>query len=302
MEVSMKTDSLQKAYKDFDFIKPNSLEEISEILAKEKGRAQIAAGCTDIIPSLRKKLISPEKMVSIKGIPGLSYVEQDEDVVRIGATTTMTDLIESDLIRENFPALLKAAENVGSRHIQNSATVVGNLCNASPAADTAPPLLVYRAALKIMNQGKEREVELRNFFLGPRKTVLVPGDIVTEIILPFPNENSKSLFIKHGKRKALEISIVSVAVNLSFDENGKITEAHISCGSVGPTPILAEKTATKLVGLKVQGDEDLAFILEAISSEISPIDDVRSTGEYRRYVTCVLTKRAILACCGKGDY
>jgi CO/xanthine dehydrogenase FAD-binding subunit len=286
---------------NFGFIKPNSLQEVSRILAENEYNAKLVAGCTDVIPALRKKIISPEMMVSMKGIPNLSYITEDGKVVRIGAGITMTDVSESELIRTIFPALATACENVGSRHIQNSATVVGNLCNASPAADTAPPILAYKGKLTIFNQGNEREVDLSEFFVGPGKTILRPGDVVKEIILPLPKEKNKSVFIKQGKRKALEISILNVAVNLSFSDQDEIIDACIACGAVGPTPILAKKAAEKLIGLKINSEVDLNLALEVLSTEVSPISDIRSTAEYRRHMVVVLTKRAILSCCGKGE-
>jgi aerobic carbon-monoxide dehydrogenase medium subunit len=275
------------------FIRPNSIQEVSKVLAEQAGKVMLAAGCTDIIPALRRKVIAPEIIVSLKGVSNLSYIIEDSSVVRIGALTTMTEIAESDVIKNKFPALAIAAGNVGSRLVQNSATIAGNLCNASPAADTAPPLLVYGAILKIFNQGEEREVDLAEFFVGYRQILLKPGDVVQEIILSTPDVKSVSTFVKHGKRKALEISIVSVAVNLTLGDKGEITEAAIAWGAVGATPALSKTTVEKLNGLVVKSEEDLTAVIETLATEVSPISDIRSTGEYRKQVVAVLTRRAI---------
>lgn len=274
------------------FLKPDNLLEVSRVLIEQKGTAQLAAGCTDVIPALRRELISPQTIVSLRGIPNLSYVVEDGAVVRIGAMTTMTELAQSPIILAQFPALAEAADNVGSRLVQNSATIAGNLCNASPAADTAPPLLVYGAKVKIFNQGVERELELAQFFVGHRKTVLQPGDVVVEIILPRPEPNTYSVFMKQGRRKALEISILSVAVKLTLGSNGDVVKAAIACGAVGPTPVLA-KASEKLIGQIITSEEDLVPMLEALTAEVAPISDIRGTAEYRKHMVGILTKRAV---------
>lgn len=280
--------------RSFNFIKPVSLAETSRILSEQAGKAKLAAGCTDIIPALRRKAIAPETLVSLKGIQGMSYIVNEEGVVRIGAATTMTEIAESEVITTNFPALAEAAGNVGSRLVQNTATVGGNICNASPAADTAPPLLVYEAKVKIFNQGTEKIIGLADFFVGVGKTVLVPGDVVVEFILPIPDVNSTSMFIKQGRRKALEISLLSVAVNLTFGDNDEITKANIAYGAVAPTPVLAKEAGEKLIGKVINGENDLVNALMALDKYVKPISDVRSSAEYRKHMAVVLTRRAIL--------
>lgn len=279
--------------RSFNFIKPATLAEASQIMAGQAGKAKLAAGCTDIIPALRRKAIAPETLVSLKGIPGMSYILEEEGVIRIGAATTMTEIAESALVAATFPALTEAAGNVGSRLVQNTATVGGNICNASPAADTAPPLLVYEAKVKIFNQGSEKVIELADFFVGVGKTVLVHGDIVVEFILPKPGVNNTSMFIKQGRRKALEISLLSVAVNLTFGANGEITKANIAYGAVAPTPVLAKEAGEKLIGKVINSENDLVNALMALDSYVKPISDVRSSAEYRKHMAVVLTKRAI---------
>lgn len=284
------------------FLKPDNLLEVSRVLIEQKGTAQLAAGCTDVIPALRRELIDPQTIISLRGIPNLSYIVEDGSVVRIGATTIMTQIAMSALIQSQFPALAEAAANVGSRLVQNSATLAGNLCNASPAADTAPPLLVYGAKVKIFNQGTEREVELAQFFVGPRRTILQPGDVVVEIILPRPESNSYSVFIKQGRRKALEISILTVAVKLVLGNNGEVVKAAIACGAVGPTPVLV-KASEKLLGRAINSEADLVPMLEALTAEVSPISDIRGTAEYRQHMVGILAKRAVcqlVTSCGRG--
>lgn len=278
----------------FNFIKPTSLTEVSRLMAEHGDKAKLSAGCTDLIVQLRRKAINPETIISLRGIADLAYIVEEADYVRIGATTTMSDIAESELIVNKYPALAQAAGNIGSQLIQNSATIAGNICNASPAADTATPLLVYGAKVKIFNQGQEKIVEIAQFFKGVGKTVLQPGDVVAEILLPIQDANSLSLFMKQGRRKALEISILSVSVNLSFGDNGEITKAAIGCGAVAPTPVLGQKAASQLIGKVVKEEEDLTTVLNILAGEVSPISDIRGTSEYRQHMVLVLTKRAIL--------
>lgn len=288
----------------FNFVKPTSIGEASRLMAEQADKAKLAAGCTDLIVHLRRRVINPEKLVSLRGIPDLSYITANSDNIRIGATTTMAEIAESELILKKYPALANAAGSVGSQLIQNSATIAGNICNASPAADTATPLLVYGAKVKIFNQGQEKIVELAEFFTGPGKTILKPGDIVVEIILPEQDANSASIFIKQGRRKALEISILSVSVNVSFGNQGEITKAAIGCGAVAPTPVLAKGAAGQLTGKIIKTEADLEQVLDTLAGEVTPISDIRSTADYRTHMVIVLTKRAIMECVqnwnGKG--
>ncbi|QVK19881.1 xanthine dehydrogenase family protein subunit M [Mycoplasmatota bacterium] len=275
----------------FFFESFSTLKETSEFLVSKGNVAMISAGSTDVLVHTQKRGF-PNYIVSLNQIQDLNYVNVDKNEVRIGSLTTLTEISESQIIIEKFPALSKAAGQVGSPQIRNRATIAGNLCNASPAADTAPALLVYDAKLKIFNQGNERIVELSEFFVGPGKTILENGDIVIEIILPI-QKKSVSSFVKIGKRKALEISIMSMAMSVEI-ENNIIKSAKVACGSVAPKPVLINKTAKSLVGLEVKDELDLVNAIEIIKKEVTPIDDIRGTANYRLHMLGVTLKRMVL--------
>lgn len=268
-----------------------TLEETSKFLKSANGSSMLTAGSTDVLVHTQHRGF-PDYIVSMNNVSGLEYVKLESGKLVIGALATLTDVAQSEDVKRHFPALSKACKEIGSPQIRNRGTVVGNLCNASPASDTAPALLVYGAEVVIFNERSERTVKLEDFFVGPGKTILEKGDIVKEVIVPIP-ENEVSDFVKVGKRKALEISIISIAIKAKVTGN-KIEEIKIACGSVAPTPILIEKTASKLAGKTIMFEKDLDEALNEIDSELTPIDDIRSKASYRKRMLRVTLKRMVM--------
>jgi len=266
----------------FQYYEPRSLDEALEILGKHAGEARILAGGTDLLVKMKTRQVEPRIVVNIKRIPGLRYIVEDGDYIRIGALTTLRDLEASSVIREKLPALHDAVRQMASIQIRNMATIGGNLCNASPAADTAPPLLVYDAVVRAVGPRGERRIPIGEFFKGPGLTVLEPGEILVEIIVG--KQRGSSAFMKIG-RVAVDLAIASAAVYLEVDDE-RITEVRIAAGSVAPTPIRCPRTEESLRGLRINELSLESF--KAMESEVKPITDVRGTAEYRRHIVKVL--------------
>ncbi len=276
----------------FDYVKAGSIEEASR-LAKEKGtKAILMAGGTDVILLIKEKVIPADTVIDLKGIDGLEGIEFVEgEGLKIGALTRLFDIQTSDIVKAKMPAVADAAHYVASAQIRRKGTMVGNICNASPSADTAPILLAMNARVEVQNDGEKREIALEHFFKGVKKTVLVPGDIVTGIVIPALGENEGSAYLKHAVRKAMDLAIVGVGCWIRM--NGKTVEdARITMGGVGITPLRAKNAEQLLIGHEIT-EELLEQVGVAASEECSPISDVRASKEYRVDMIRVYTKRAI---------
>jgi CO/xanthine dehydrogenase FAD-binding subunit len=220
----------------FEYLRPATLDEAVALLARHGAGARLLAGGTDLIIRLRDGTVVPQAVVDVKRISELgAAIEERQGRVRIGALATMTNVIESELMRRLYPALVEAASIVGSIQIRNRATLVGNQCNASPAADTAPSLLVYGAELSIVGPAGERHVPLDDFFVRSGVTVLERGELVTAVSLPVPAGRRGSAFQRRTRRRGHDLASVTVAVTV--DDDGTTRLAY---GSLGPRPLLFE--------------------------------------------------------------
>lgn len=220
----------------FNYVAPSSLKSALKILSDVKANAKILAGGTDIIPGFHiesKRFIDTEILIDIKKIKGLNEIKERKDLVEIGACVTFSQLSENEIIRKYFPLLAKAAESVGSVQIRNRATVVGNFVNNAPCADSVPPLLVYDAKIEIQSLNRKKEISLQKFLIKPYTTALKKNEIVTKIIIPKPDEELRGDFYKLGRRRAVAISRISLAV-LMKKKNGLIDEIRIASGAVTP--------------------------------------------------------------------
>lgn len=278
----------------FEYCRPDTLEEVISLLRKHKGDARLLAGGTDLVVSMKRKTVKPRAVIDLKNVAGLSKINYSKrDGLRMGALATLTDLHTSRAVRDNFPFLAQAAGEVGSVQVRNKATLGGNLCNASPAADTATPLMAMGAALLVRGPRKEHLVPMDEFFTGPGRTVLKPDEIVVQIEAPAPKPRTGGAFIKLGVRRAMEIALVNVAAVVTLDgKNGAIKEARIALGSVAPTVIRAAKAEKLVIGSSLE-DEILIRAGKAASEATKPISDVRCSAEYRKEMADVLTRRAL---------
>ena len=274
-----------------DYLAPKTLNEALDALKKQKEKSKIIAGGTDLVPRMRAGVVNPEILIDLR-LLGLNEIKTQGDWIHLGAGVTHTEILESDLLREHFPALIEAAQDIAGPPIRNRGTLGGNLVNASPAADLATPLIVYDAVAVITNNKGERSVPLGEFFTGPGQTVLKSEEILTEIRIPKMSAQTGAAFIKLGKRKAMAIAVVSAAVRLTLAKDGKISQARIALGSVAPVPLRAAK-AEKILEGQTPTEELFIKAGQKASADASPITDLRSTAEYRKKMVAVLTRRAL---------
>ena len=276
----------------FDYVKAGSVSEASRIAAEKGKKGVIMAGGTDVILLLKDRVIPVDTVIDIKGIEGMEGIEYVEgEGFKIGALTKLFDIQNSPVVREKLPALSDAAHYVASAQIRRKGTLVGNICNASPSADTAPILLAMDAKIKVANGEEEKVIAISDFFKGVKKTALVPGDIVTEVMVPELKKNEGSAYFKHAVRKAMDLAIVGVAAWIKMD-GCKVADCRITMGGVGITPLRAKNAEQILIGNEIT-DEILEKAGKAASEECSPISDVRASAEYRRDMIRVYTKRAV---------
>ncbi len=219
-----------------EYIKPNTLDDALEVLHQNKTGAKIIAGGTDVITGLQQgssRFKDINLLVDLNRIEELKKIEKRNDKIILGANTTFTDVVKNSLLNENYPLLVKAASTVGSLQIRNRATLAGNFTNNAPCADSVPPLLVYNAMIKIQSILSVREISLQDFLLGPYKTQLKNDEVITEILLPIPDKNLKGEFYKLGRRRAVSISRITLAI-LAKITNSFIDEIRIASGAVTP--------------------------------------------------------------------
>lgn len=277
----------------FEFHEPQSLEEAGEIMSNLKDKGRLLAGGTDLLVNMKKKIISPQHLVSLARIEALKEIESTNGHLRIGACVTASELAESEVIGRSVGALAGGAGSLGSPLIRNIATVGGNLVTARPAADLAPALMVYGAEVLLKTTSGERSVPLEDFFKGPGETLLGPDEILIQVVLKKPSPASGAAYIKLGVRKTLEISLVNVAVYIGLDsQDGSIKTARVALGAVAPTPLRASSAEKVLLGEKPSPELFEAAGNEA-AKESRPIDDFRGSKGYRKDMVKVLTRRAL---------
>ena len=276
---------------DFEYHSPATLSEALSLLTRLDG-AVVLQGGTDLLVAAKLKGARPRHVVSLRRLGSVMVgVREERGDIHIGAGTTFDALVDSDTVRTRLPALHEAVRLIGSRQIRNAATIGGNLCNASPAADSAPPLLVLGATLKIHGVDGDRSTPIEAFFKGPGKTSLNRGEILTEVVVPSPGPGSGAAFEKMGRRVSEDISVVSAAAFVTIAK-GVVGSARIALGSVAPTPIRASKTEELLQGKKPSEN----LVKEAGStaqSECNPIADVRASASYRKKMVAVLVRATV---------
>lgn len=286
-----------RRFPKFDYTSPDNLQDVLVLIAgKKSNEFKLYAGGTDVIPKLKKRLIdTPEILVDLKRIKGLDYIEYDSKKgLRIGALASVRSVATSAVVNEHFPILSQAAGCIAAWQIQNRATVVGNICNAVPSADSAPALLTLEASVLCVKANGERVVPLAEFFTGPNQTILKDDEIVKEIQIPNLPSGSKGKYIKLSTRKKMDLAVVGVAVVIVPDD-GICKELRIGLGAVAPTPIRAKEAEKKLLGQNLT-DELIEQCSKLAADESKPIDDHRASVYYRKAMVSVLVKRAIHQC------
>ncbi len=273
----------------FDYVKPRTVGEAVKLLARFGTRAQLLAGGTDLISLISDSAVAPDMLVDIKGIAGLDQIAFRDGILTIGALATFTDLLESVVVAKKFPVLREMAAHVASIGIRNRATVVGNICSAVPCCDAGPILLVYEANVLVTGPRSKRAVPLREWFVGPRKTVLKRNEMVTGIAVPLPKKKHAACFLKLGRYAGEDLAQASVTV-LAFTGN----QYRVAYGSVAPRPIRGEKVEALLAG-KPLTETLIAEAAQLAKQEIKPITDIRATKEYRAHMVGVMLERALQA-------
>jgi carbon-monoxide dehydrogenase medium subunit len=279
--------------KIFSYECPNSIEEAISILAGEKGEAKVLAGGTDLINMMKTKTIAPKTIVSMKNLTEHRGIDKQNGEIRIGAFCTLRDIAESELLDNTFQLLSRAAGQIGSLQIRSRGTIGGNICNASPAADTSAPLLVLDAKAEVQGSGGLRLVPLKDFFRGPGETALAYDEILTGIILPKPRGKGSGLYIKLGRRRAMDLATVGVAVYLTVESSNEIiSDIRIAISSAAPRPFRAFDAESILKGQSPE-KQLIEKAASMVSEASNPITDVRASKEYRKETVRVLTSRAI---------
>jgi len=277
---------------DFDFVEPAGVSEACSLLAEDPDGSVVFAGGTDILVDAKAGLRQPRRLVSLGRIEELRTVElADDGALRIGATATINTIARHQGITTSFPGINDAAMSVAAEQVRNQATVAGNLCMAVPSADMAPILLAHDAAMLVVSPAGARTIPLCEFFVGPRRTVLDPADIVVAIEVPAPAPGTGAASIRQGGRVSLSLPMASVAAVVVMD--GKVCrEATVALGAVAPTPVVAVAAAKALAGKELT-EEILDEAAEAAAAAAKPIDDIRATKEYRLELVKVLTRRVL---------
>jgi len=271
---------------------PTTVEQAVKLLAAKGEKARPLCGGTDILIQMRAGVRKPEQLVDVKAIPKLRQITFDaKSGLRLGAAVSCIEIYENPTMRKHYPGLTEAAHLIGSIQIQSRASVGGNLCNGSPAADTTPALVALGAIAHVVGAKGSREIPVDQFCTGPQRTVLQPGELLVELRIPAPKPHSSDAYLRFIPRNEMDIAVVGVGVALTL-EGDNCVAARIGLGAVGPTPLLATKAAQSLIGKKL----DQAAIENAgqlAGATAAPIDDMRGTAEFRTSITAVLTRRAI---------
>lgn len=276
----------------FDYFEPATLDEAITLLGRYNGTANLLAGGTDLLVEIKEQLRRPDHVINIKKIPGMDRLRFDPATgLKFGSLVTAREIETSPDVRRDYRGLAQAASEVGSIQVRNRATIVGNICRASPSADTLPPLIADGAVITMFGPAGERRLALEDFFVGPGKTVLAGNEIVTGIDIPAVAPRSASVYIKHGRRKAMELATVGVAVSLTLD-GAVCRRIRIVLGAVAPTPIRAKK-AEAMVQDHVLDEALIEAAAETAMEESRPISNIRGSAAYRREMVRVLTARAI---------
>ncbi|RMG37965.1 MAG: xanthine dehydrogenase family protein subunit M [Planctomycetota bacterium] len=286
---------------DFDYVAPTTLDEAIAALAKHDGQARCLAGGTDLIDQMRTGRRRPALVVDVKKIPELNALVVSDDGLRLGAAVPCSDVYRNEGVAQDYAALADAARIIGGIQIQNRASIGGNVCNSSPAADSVPALIALQAVCVIAGPNGPREVPIERFFTGPGGNVLEAGELLVELRMPPRPPRSGSHYRRFIPRNEMDIAVVGVGASVQLEDDGRtVAAARIGLGAVAPTPLLAEEAARVLVGRSVDDEAALSDAAEAARAVIRPIDDMRGTKAFRSHVTGVLVQRVVRAAAARA--
>ncbi|MEM8647624.1 MAG: xanthine dehydrogenase family protein subunit M [Pseudomonadota bacterium] len=273
------------------FEAPTTVEAAVSLLAAESGMARVLAGGTDLLVQMKSGMAEPDLVVDIKRIDAMHEITEEEGGFRIGAAVPGIALGEHDGVKAAWPGVVEGTELIGSTQIQGRATMVGNLCNCSPAADSVPAMAAAGAVARVTGPDGTRDVPVEKIAAGPGKSNLAKGEMVESVLLPARPAKAGDAYLRFIPRTEMDIAVVGCGVNLVFDNDGLCTEARVALGAVAARVFLVPDAAEALVGTKVD-DAALDALAAACSAAASPIDDKRGTVEFRKKVAGVLARRA----------
>jgi len=276
--------------KRFAYLAPKSLREALQMLS-DRPEAIALAGGTDLLVQVKEDSRPVETLLSLKRVPELRQYAHNGELT-LGSTVTVGRIAADPQVQQAYAALALGAGLIGSVQIRNVATLGGNLCNASPSADTAPPLLVLGAQAVITSVEGARIIPLEEFFVGPGRTALRAGELLQAITVPLPAGRSGSFYLRHTPRARMDLAVASVAAAVTVDVNGSIVDARLALGAVAPVPLRARQAEALLAG-QVLTDELCREVGAVAAREAEPIDDQRASAEYRRRLVDILTRRAL---------
>jgi CO/xanthine dehydrogenase FAD-binding subunit len=276
-----------------DYLSPGSIDEAVNALNAAGGEARLLAGGTDLLVQMRGGRAKPKLVIDLKRIPEMSSVREQDGGFVIGAATSGATLGEHAALRKAWPGLVEAANLIGSTQVQGRASLGGNLCNASPAADSVPALIAAGAVCVVETPGGPYRIEVEKFVTGPGKTILVDGEILIAFELPRKAAYSGDAYLRLIPRTEMDIAVVGAGVSVTLDASGQCVAARVSVGAVAPTALLVEAAGAALVGSTFE-EAALARLEAAVAAAAKPISDKRGTAEYRTRVAAVLARRAAL--------
>lgn len=282
--------------KPFDYVAARTVDEAIEALASSKGPAKPLAGGTDLIVQMMEGRRSLDRVVDVGRLSELRVLETDGDgQLRLGAATPCVDVYSDERVRREFPMLVDSASIIGSVQVQSRASIGGNLCNASPSADSIPTLICLNAQAVIAGPNGRRSVPVGEFCTGPGSTVLAPDELLIEIVIPAPGPGEGGKYLRYIPRNEMDIAVVGVGSWVRWDaESGRILEARITLGAVAPTPVRAPDAEAALIGQTPSRElVDEAAVLAVQAAR--PISDIRGSADYRRHLVSVLVRRTLVA-------
>jgi carbon-monoxide dehydrogenase medium subunit len=270
---------------------PNSVEAAVKLLASEAGMARVLAGGTDLLVQLRSGRTEPDLVVDVKRIAAMKAITAEAGGFRIGAAVSGAEMGEHAALGKLWPGVVEAARLIGSTQVQGRATMVGNLCNASPAADSVPALVAASATARIVGPKGRRDIPVEDVAVSPGKTSLAKGELIESVFLPARPAHSGDAYLRFIPRSEMDIAVVGAGVNVTLDAGGVCRAARVSLGAVAAKVLLVEEAAQALIGTKID-EAALAKLAAAASAACRPIDDKRGTKEFRIQVAGVLARRA----------
>jgi carbon-monoxide dehydrogenase medium subunit len=282
--------------KTFEYHNPATLDQALSLLDQYNGQARLLAGGTDLIVEMRSGLLSPAAVIDLKGIPDLYFLKDENESLRIGALVTLRDIETSPLIEEQFSILKETARVMASFQVRNRATLGGNICHASPAADMVPPLIGLGAKIKIVGKKSERIIELEDFLVGPGETKIKSGEVLKEFIIPKQYPRWEGTYAKMSPRKLTDLAVVGIALILLREHGNRCKDIRIVMGAVAPKAVRALEAERCLIE-KEMNEKLIREAAEKAVQAVSPITDVRGSDWYRREMVGVLVERELRKLC-----